>query len=54
MRVYDPHETTTEVRGGDRRKGNFRVLLISIVAIVVLFALVFMFYHTTTTGNVIS
>ena len=38
METYDPHKSTTEVRGANRRTTNFRVLIIGVVAIVILFA----------------
>jgi len=41
METYDAHKTTTEVRQGNRRMMNFRVLVISLAAIVVAFALIY-------------
>lgn len=46
--TYDPHKTTTEVRGGSRRMLNFRVLIISMVAIVILFALLLWIFSMQT------
>lgn len=41
METYDPHKTTTEVRQGNRRLLNFRVLVLSLVGIVAAFAILF-------------
>ena len=41
METYDAHKTTTEVRQGNRRMMNLRVLVISLAAIVVAFALIY-------------
>ena len=54
MRVYDPHKTTTEVRGANRRLGNFRVLIISTVAIVLIFAVLFVVFAMNTPPSAIS
>lgn len=40
--TYDPHRSTTEVRQGDRRQMNLRVLVISTVAVVALLALAYL------------
>lgn len=42
METYDPHKSATEVRQGSRRLDNFRVLILSVVAIVVIFGVIFM------------
>lgn len=39
MPTYDPHKTKTEVRQGSKRKMNSRVLVISMVAIIAIFAI---------------
>lgn len=39
--TYDPDKSTNEVRQGNNRKMNMRVLVISLVAVVILLALVF-------------
>jgi hypothetical protein len=44
MRVNDPHKTTTEIRQADHRKMNFTVLIVALVAIIVLFALLYFIY----------
>jgi hypothetical protein len=44
METYDPHKSTTEVRGANRRTTNFRVLVIGVLAIVVLFAVIYFIY----------
>jgi hypothetical protein len=44
-RTYEPDKnSTTEVRQGNKRKMNLRVLLFSLVGIVVLFAIVYFIY----------
>jgi hypothetical protein len=43
--TYDPDRSTTEVRQGDRRRMNLRVLLISSAAIVLVFALLYFFAY---------
>ena len=53
MRTYDAHKNTTEVRQGNRRRMNLRVLIISVVAVVLAFALVFFFFSMMPAGNVI-
>lgn len=48
----DPHRNTTEVRQGDRRRMNLRVLLISLVIIVGVFGLLYYFaYPFGSIGN---
>ncbi|MBJ7578835.1 MULTISPECIES: hypothetical protein [unclassified Devosia] len=42
MPTYDPHKSENEVRQGNSRKMNSRVLIVSLVAIVVLFAIVYL------------
>lgn len=44
METYDPHKSTTEVRGANRRTTNLRALIIGLVVIVVLFALIYFIY----------
>ncbi|MDB5562983.1 MAG: hypothetical protein JWN11_2401 [Hyphomicrobiales bacterium] len=44
MRVEETNKTTTEVRQADHRKMNFTVLLLSLVGIIVLFALVYFIF----------
>ncbi|WP_297104516.1 hypothetical protein [uncultured Devosia sp.] len=44
METYDPDKNTTEVRQGNPRKMNLRVLIASLVGIVVLFAIVYIVY----------
>jgi flagellar basal body-associated protein FliL len=45
-------ETTTEARQGDGRKMNLRVLLISLVGILAVFALVYMIFFATAPAGV--
>jgi len=51
METYDPHKNTTEVRGANRRTDNFRVLIIGVVAIVILFALIYFFFGLGSAGQ---
>ena len=44
METYDPKKSETEVRQGSSRKMNLRVLIISIVSVVVLFAIIYMIF----------
>lgn len=46
MQTYDPKKDATDVRQASPRKMNLRVLVISMVAIVVLFAIIFIVYST--------
>ena len=54
METYDAHKSTTEVRQASRRMGNFWVLIISTVAIVALFAIIFLVFAANTPPSVIS
>lgn len=47
METYDPKKTTTEVRGGSPRKTNSRVLVTSMIAVIVLFAIIYLVYTLT-------
>ena len=53
MRTYDPHKDTTEVRQGNRRLMNMRVLLFSGIAIVIAFAVIFLVFQIMPSGNTI-
>lgn len=53
MQTYDSKKNTTEVRQGNRRLMNMRVLLFSIVAVVIAFALIFFVFQLMPEGNVI-
>jgi hypothetical protein len=44
METYDPNKNKTEVRQGNPRKMNLRVLIFSLVGIVVLFAVVYLVF----------
>jgi t-SNARE complex subunit (syntaxin) len=44
METYDPNKKTTEVRQGNKRQMNLRVLGFSLIAIVVIFAVIFGIY----------
>ena len=48
MEVYHPHKSTTEVRHGSRRLGNFWVLIVSTVLVVALFAIIFIVFAANT------
>lgn len=41
METYDAHKSTSEVRQGSGRMMNFRVLILSLVAIVALFGIIY-------------
>ena len=51
METFDPHKNTTEVRGANRRTDNFRVLIIGVVAIVILFAVIYFIYNMGSAGQ---
>ena len=44
METYDPNKNTTEVRQASPRKMNLRVLVISLIGIVVAFAVIYLIY----------
>ncbi|WP_423067132.1 hypothetical protein [Devosia sp. CN2-171] len=44
MRTYDAHKSTTEVRQGSRRLLNLRVLVLSLLAIILAFGLIFLYF----------
>lgn len=41
MPTYDPHKSKVEVRQGNTRKMNSRVLVVSLIAVIVILAIVF-------------
>ncbi len=47
METYDPHKSTTEVRQASPRRMNLRVLVLSLIGIVVLFAVVYLIFTLT-------
>lgn len=47
METYDPNKSTTDVRQASPRKMNMRVLVISLVGIVVVFAILYLIYAAT-------
>jgi hypothetical protein len=53
MQTYDAHKSTTEVRQGDRRRMNVRVLIWSTLGVVIAFALIFLVFSLMPEGNVI-
>jgi hypothetical protein len=54
MRVYDPHKSTVEVRQGDRKQGTKFVLVISTVAVIVAFGLIWWWFAVYGGGNSIN
>ncbi|NMA98649.1 MAG: hypothetical protein GX970_11170 [Phyllobacteriaceae bacterium] len=52
METYDPHKSKTEVRQASPRKMNSRVLVISLVAVVLIFAVLLIIFNTTQPGNI--
>ena len=44
MKTYDPHKSTIEVRQADRHQTNKRVLITSMIAVVVAFALIWAWF----------
>lgn len=44
MQTYDPKKNTTEVRQASPRRMNMRVLVISLIGIVVLFAIIYLIF----------
>lgn len=44
METYDPHKSTTDVRQASPRKMNMRVLVISLIGVVVLFAIIYLIF----------
>ena len=54
MDTYDAHKTTTEVRQASRTRDNFWVLVISTVAIVAIFAIIYLVFSANTPPSVIS
>ncbi|MBN9303622.1 MULTISPECIES: hypothetical protein [unclassified Devosia] len=54
MKTYDAHKTTTEVRQANRTLDNFWVLVISTVAIVAVFAIIFLVFFANTPASVVS
>lgn len=54
METYDAHKTTTEVRQANRTLDNFWVLIISTVAIVAVFAIIFLVFFANTPPSAVS
>jgi hypothetical protein len=44
--TYDPHKTDTEIRQGNKRKMNLRVLVVSGVLIVAAFTAIYLVGYT--------
>ena len=47
LETYDPKKSTTEVRQASPRRMNMRVLVISLIGIVVLFAIIYLIFTTS-------
>lgn len=54
MDTFDPHKNTTEVRQAGPQKGNYRVLVIALIVVVLAFAVIWGVYAVMPEGNVIS
>ena len=54
METYDAHKTTTEVRQANHTLDNFWVLIVSGVAVIALFAIVFLVFFANTPPTAIS
>lgn len=54
METYDPHKTTTEVRQASRRLDNFWVLVISILAVIAIFGVIYLVFLVNTPPSAIS
>jgi hypothetical protein len=50
MQTYDPHKNTKEVRQGSNRWMNARVLIISTLAVVVAFAIIYIWFFIAGTN----
>jgi len=44
METYDPDKNTTELRQGNPRKMNLRVLTISLIGVIVAFAIIYLVF----------
>lgn len=44
MPTYDPHKTPTEIRQGNRRRMNLRILFGSMIGLVLLFSLIYLYF----------
>jgi hypothetical protein len=53
METYDPNKNTTEVRQGNRRTMNLRVLIIATIVVVAVFAVLFTIFATGPDGTVL-
>jgi hypothetical protein len=47
METYDPDKNPTEVRQASPRKMNLRVLIMSLIGVVALFAIIFIIFTVT-------
>ncbi len=51
METYDPHKSKTEVRQGNSRKMNLRVLLISLFGVLIAFGLIYFGFFVFAPGG---
>ena len=51
METYDSKKSTTEVRQGDRRQMNLRVLVIAMVVVVLAFGAIWWFFLAAPPGT---
>lgn len=51
MKTYDPDKNVKEVRQGNRRLMNMRVLVYGIIGIVVAFALIYIWFAVFASGG---
>ena len=50
METYDPNKNTTEVRQASPRKMNMRVLVMSLLGVVIAFAVILIIYNVMMPG----
>lgn len=53
MATYDPQKNTSELRQADKHKTNYRVLIISLIVLILAFAIIYGVYSMMPRGNVI-
>lgn len=52
VRTYDPHKSETDVRQANPRRMNLRVLIMSVIGIVLAFAIIYLIFAVTQSGPV--
>ena len=50
MQTYNSNKSTTEVRQGSRRLGNFRVLIWSLLGVIIAFAIIYFVFFAAAPG----